>query len=93
MTAQVNYITYNETIQSAKVPIEKDIFQIITPVVKKVKINEKTEIEKYVEIAIHDERLSNTITKRYSQDEMSEYIRLLQRMVKEIMIEDNSNCK
>ena len=50
-------------IQSAKVPIEKDIYQVITPIVKKVEINGQTEVERYVEIAIHDERLSNIITK------------------------------
>ncbi|KOS61402.1 hypothetical protein FJQ98_16885 [Lysinibacillus agricola] len=95
MTVQVEYINYNETIQSAKVPIEKDVYQVITPVVKKVEINGKEEIEHYIEITLHDERLSNTITKRYEQKEMLEYIRLLQRMVKEIMIEDvtsNSKC-
>lgn len=88
MSVEVQYIDYNETIQSAKVPIEKDVFQVITPIVKKVETNGQIEIERYVEIALHDERLSNTITKRYSQKEMLEYIRLLQRMVKEIMIED-----
>lgn len=96
MSVQVEYINYNEAIQSAKVPIEKDIYQVITPVVKKVEINNKTEIERYVEITLHDERLSNTVTKRYNQKEMLEYIRLLQRMVKEIMNEDvtnNTSCK
>lgn len=96
MTVQVEYVNYNETIQSAKLPIEKDIYQVITPVVNKVETNGQTVIERYVEIALHDERLSNTITKKYSQKEMLEYIRLLQRMVKEIMIEDiasNTNCK
>jgi len=58
---------------------------------KKVEINGQTEIERYVEIAIHDERLSNVITKLYSQKEMLEYIRLLQPMVKEITVEDISN--
>ena len=83
-------------IHSAKVPIEKDIYQVITPIVKKLEINGQIEIERFVEIAIYDERLSNVITKFYSQKEMLEYIRLLQRMVKEIMVEDisnNSNCK
>lgn len=96
MSVQVEYINYNEVIQSAKVPIEKDIYQVITPIVKKVEINGQTEIERFVEVAIHDERLSSVITKCYSQKEMLEYIRLLQRMVKEIMVEDisnNSNCK
>lgn len=96
MSVQVEYINYNEVIQSAKVPIEKDIYQVITPIVKKVEINGQTEIERFVEVAIHDERLSNVITKCYSQKEMLEYIRLLQRMVKEIMVEDisnTSNCK
>jgi len=91
MSVEVQYIDYNETIKSAKVPIEKDIFQVITPIVTKVETNGKTEIDRYVEIATHDERLSNVITKRYSQKEMTEYIRILQRMVKEIMIEDVSN--
>ncbi|MFJ3387746.1 hypothetical protein [Lysinibacillus sp. NPDC086135] len=96
MSVLVEYINYSETIQSAKVPIEKDIYQVVTPIVKKVETNGKTEIERYIEIALHDERLSNTITKRFDQKEMLEYIRLLQRMVKEIMVEDissNSNCK
>lgn len=84
MTVQVEYLTYNETIQSAKLPIEKDIYQVITPIVKKVETNGQTEIERYVEIAIHDERLSNVILKKYSQKEILEYIRLLQRMAKEI---------
>jgi len=52
----------------------KKIYQIITPIVKKLEINGQTEIERYVEIAIHDERLSNVITKFYSQKEMLEYI-------------------
>lgn len=72
-------------------PIEKDIYQVITPIVKKFEINGQTEIERFVEVAIHDERLSNVITKCYSQKEMLEYIRLLQRMFKEIMVEDISN--
>ncbi|MBG9689512.1 hypothetical protein GAG94_03715 [Lysinibacillus sphaericus] len=84
MAVQVEYITYNETIQSAKIPIEKDIYQVITPTIKKLETNGKTEIERYVEIAIHDERLSNVILKKYSQKEILEYIRLLQRMAKEI---------
>jgi len=84
VTVQVEYLTYNETIQSAKLPIEKDIYQVITPIVKKVETNGQTEIERYVEIAIHDERLSNVILKKYSQKEILEYIRLLQRMAKEI---------
>lgn len=84
MTVQVEYLTYNETIQSAKLPIEKDIYQVITPIVKKVETNGQTEIERYVEIAIHDERLSNVILKKYSQKEILEYIRLLQRLAKEI---------
>ncbi|MFJ7731178.1 hypothetical protein ACIQXF_04715 [Lysinibacillus sp. NPDC097231] len=91
MSVQVEYIDYNETIQSAKLPIEKDIYQVITPIVKKVEANNQTEIERYVEIALHDERLSNIITKRYSQKEMLEIIRLYQRMVKEIMVEDISS--
>ncbi|MEQ6355286.1 hypothetical protein ABNX05_11710 [Lysinibacillus sp. M3] len=90
MSVEVQYIDYIETIKSAKVPIEKDIFQIITPIVKKVETNGQTEIERYVEIALHDERLSNVITKRYNQKEMLEYIRLLQRMAKEIMVEDSA---
>lgn len=85
MTVQVDYIDYNESIQSAKLQIEKDIYQVITPVVKEVTINGQTEIERYVEIAIHDERLSNVIVKQYNQKEILEYIRLLQRLTKEIM--------
>lgn len=88
MTVQVEYLTYNETIQSAKLPIEKDIYQVITPIVKKVETNGQTEIERYVEIAIHDERLSNIILKKYSQKEILEYIRLLQRMAKEITCDE-----
>lgn len=96
MSVQVEYIVYNESIRSAKIPIEKDIYQVISPIVNKVEINNQTEIERYVEITIHDERLSNVITKKYSQKEISEYIHLLQRMVKEIMTDDaqgNTNCK
>ncbi|MGE7840781.1 hypothetical protein ACQKNX_08310 [Lysinibacillus sp. NPDC093712] len=96
MTIQVDYTNYDENIQSVKLPIEKDIYQLITPIVKKVEINNQTEIERYVEIAIYDERLSNVITKQYSQKEILEVIRILQRMVKEIMsdeISGNSSCK
>jgi len=35
MSVQVDYLNYDENIQSVKVPIEKDIYQVITPVVKK----------------------------------------------------------
>ncbi|MDC6267374.1 hypothetical protein [Lysinibacillus fusiformis] len=84
MAVQVEYVTYNEIIQSAKLQIDKDIYQVITPTIKKLETNGNTEIERYVEIAIHDERLSNVILKKYSQKEILEYIRLLQRMAKEI---------
>lgn len=96
MTVQVDYLNYDENIKSVKLPIEKDIYQVITPIVKKVEINNQTEIHRSIEIAIHDERLSNVITKQYSQKEILEVIRILQRMVKEIMsdnVQGNSNCK
>jgi len=90
MTVQVDYLNYNERIKSAKIPIDKDIYQEIIPIVKKVEINSQTEIERYVEINIHDERLSNVITKCYDQDELLELIRVLQRMAKEIMMDDGA---
>lgn len=96
MSVNVEYINYNEKIKSARIPIEKDIYQVITPIVKKVEINNQIAIERHVEITIHDERLSNVITKCYNQDETLELIRILQRMVKEIMSDDvqgNANCK
>lgn len=88
MAVHVKYITYNETIQSAKLQLDKDIYQVITPTIKKLETNGNTEIERYVEIAIHDERLSNVISKKYSQKEILEYIRILQRMAKEIMSDE-----
>lgn len=96
MTVQVDYLNYDEDIQSVTVPIDKDIYQVITPVVKEVTINGQSEIERYVEVAIHDDRLSNVTIKKYPQKEMLSYIRILQRMVKEIMsdgTESKSNCK
>lgn len=88
MTVQVDYINYDENIKSVKLPIEKDIYQLITPIVKEVTINGIKEIERKIEISICDERLSNVITKQYSQKEILEVIRILQRMMKEIMSDD-----
>ncbi|WP_275887244.1 hypothetical protein [Lysinibacillus fusiformis] len=41
MAVKVEYITYNETIQSAKIPIDKDIYQVITSTIKKLETNGK----------------------------------------------------
>jgi len=72
MLVQIEYINYNDVIKSAKYLIKRSFINI--HIVKKQEINGQTEIEKNIDIAIHNERLSKVITKRYCQKDMLEYI-------------------
>jgi len=92
----VKYTHFDQQIESVKIPIHKDIYQIITPVIKEVVDSNESIFHRYIEISIHDERLSNVITKCYTTKEILEIIRILQRVTKEVMsdeVVDNSNCK
>lgn len=93
MTIQVNYANFNNIIESAKFEIEKDVYQVITPIVNKVVINDEETYERYVEISIEDERLSNIVSKKYTRGDLLELIHLYQKLSNQIQNESMVECK
>lgn len=85
MTILVEYNHFNDSIKSAKVQIATDVYQVIEPIVIESP-DELVDDERYVKITYQDDNLSSTITKEYSQAEILELIRLLQRVTREIAI-------
>lgn len=77
MAINVNYVRYNDIIESGKLKIEQDVYQVMRPIVEK----DGDELKRYIEIAIEDEKLSNTIKRRYSRGEILELIQFYQKLL------------
>lgn len=80
MAINVNYVRYNDIIESGKLMIEKDVYQVMRPIVEQ----DGEELKRYIEIAIEDERLSSTIKRKYDRSEILELIQFYQKLLSQI---------
>lgn len=85
MAVNISYTHYSDTIKSAKMEMDTGIYQMIEPVFEEEMINNVLTEVGYLKIDIYDERLSSTISKKYSVKDIEEYIRVLQRLSVEII--------